>query len=149
MTARRLNWVLAIALVVMTTIAAVSAGAAVFMLRNPGVIVAATQAFETYPRPLRVALRGQLRARARALAPEIAAYDRARTEMFEAMRARPFDRQRLDAAMADVRAAVTALQAGTHEILADAIEDADPELRRRIELPRRTAIGRYRDFIGR
>lgn len=147
MTARRLNWVLAIALVVATAIAAVSIGAATFMWRNPGLVVAASQALETYPRPLRARLRSALREQAPMLAPELAAYDRARRAMFEAMAAEPFDRAALDAAMADVRATVTSLQARTQAVLADTIEAAEPSLRRRIDPPERSAVGRLGDLV--
>lgn len=146
MTARRLNWILAIMLAVMTTVAALTAGAAVYMVRNPGIVWAATQAVETYPRPLRRTLRERLRAEGRQIAPELAAYVRARQQMFEAMSAEPFDRDALEAAMAEARRALGALQARSHAVLADTVEDADPHLRRQITPPRRDAIDRLERF---
>ena len=73
--------------------------------------------------------RDQLRAR-------INAIEAARQRMFEAMRAQPFDSAALEAAFADLRAETVALQQAGQGVVAAAIADAPPEMRRNIRPPR-------------
>ncbi len=56
----------------------------------------------------------------------------AHQRMFETMRAQPFDRAALEAAFADVRQKTNALQAAGQELVAEAVAEAPPEVRRRI-----------------
>ncbi len=67
----------------------------------------------------------------------------ARTRMFELMRQDPLDRQALALAMARVRELASVLQKIGHEAVLRAIEDADPEVRARIE-PRGPRWWRHR-----
>jgi uncharacterized membrane protein len=60
----------------------------------------------------------------------------ARRAMFEAMRAETFDRGALEAAFADVRTKTMALQEIGQQVVARAIEQASPETRAKIRLPR-------------
>jgi fructose-1,6-bisphosphatase/sedoheptulose 1,7-bisphosphatase-like protein len=60
---------------------------------------------------------------------------RARGEMFAAMKAVPFDRARLDRAMAEVRAKTQALQSVGQAALAAAVAAATPETRAKIKAP--------------
>ncbi len=70
--------------------------------------------------------RDQFRAR-------IDAIQDARQRMFEAMRAEPFDQDALEATFADVRAKTNDVQAIGQSIVAGAIADASPDVRRRIK----------------
>ena len=60
----------------------------------------------------------------------------ARRQMFEAMRADPFDAAALNAAYADLRAKTNDLQEAGQAIVTDAIAKATPEVRSRIRPPR-------------
>jgi uncharacterized membrane protein len=60
----------------------------------------------------------------------------ARQRMFEAMRAEPFDKAKLEAAFADVRARTNDVQALGQTIVADAIASASPQTRSKIRPPR-------------
>ena len=135
MTARRLNIVLGVALVVMTMVAAISTGAAIWMARNPGALLAATQALETWPRPVRQAMREALVTGKDAFADDLRAYEQARRTMFEILRADPVDRAGYDAAAADARNAVLRLQENLHRITADTVAPMPPGTRAQIRPP--------------
>ena len=60
----------------------------------------------------------------------------ARMRMFEAMRAEPFDRARLEAAYADLRSRTNDIQALGQSIVAEAVAQASAETRSKIRPPR-------------
>lgn len=60
----------------------------------------------------------------------------ARMRMFEAMRASPFDRAKLEAAYAELRAKTNEVQALGQGIVAEAVAQAPPDVRARIRPPR-------------
>ncbi len=62
----------------------------------------------------------------------------ARQKMFQAMRAEPLDRPALEAAFADLRQKTNDLQMAGQELVAGAIEDTPPDVRRHIKPPRPT-----------
>ncbi|GAB4352832.1 MAG: hypothetical protein Kow0026_10630 [Oricola sp.] len=135
MTARRLNWVLAIILVPMTVLAFLSAGAAVWMWRNPGAVMVVRQTVETYPAPLRKALRAEFRASRADVADDVARLDAARRRVLELLKADPLDEDAVRAAMAEVRTAVSDLQAVGQEHLLKVMRAADPAERAKIRVP--------------
>jgi hypothetical protein len=59
----------------------------------------------------------------------------ARRQMFQAMRANPFDPAALEQAYADMRARTTELQAIGQDIMLDAVEHASPDARAQIKPP--------------
>jgi hypothetical protein len=63
------------------------------------------------------------------------AVNKARQQMFEAMRAQPFNQTALDAAFADYRASTVALQKAGQDLVARAIAQAPPDVRRKIKPP--------------
>ena len=146
MSARRLNWVLAAILAAMTVFAFLSSGAAAWMWRNPGAVMAMRQAVELYPAPLRRAMRAELAANRGEVSEEVARLDEARRRMFELMRADPLDEEAIRAAMKDVRDAVTDLQAVGQEHLLAVMRKADPADRAKISVPEEGFSERLRSF---
>ncbi len=135
MTARRLNRVLAILLILATIVATLSTGAAIFMVRSPGLVFVASQAMQSYPAPVRRALRENYQQAVASFDDDVVAYQAALGRMFEAMAAEPFDRAALDAAMAETRNRLATVQARSHAVLADTIEAAEPAQRAEIRPP--------------
>ena len=146
MTARRLNRVLAVILAAMTVFAFLSAGAAAWMWRNPGAVMAVRQAVELYPAPLRRAIRAELAANRGEMTEDVAGIDAARRRMFELMRADPLDEEAIRAAMKDVRDAVTAVQAVGQEHLLEVMRKADPADRAKIRVPEENFSEHLRSF---
>jgi hypothetical protein len=66
----------------------------------------------------------------------------ARRQMFQTMRAVPFDAAALDKAYADMRARTTDLQAIGQQILVDAVSHAPDDLRAQIKSPPQRGPGR-------
>lgn len=60
----------------------------------------------------------------------------ARQRMFQAMRAEPLDRKALEAAFADLRQKTNELQLAGQELVAGALADSPPDVRRHIRPPR-------------
>ncbi|MEX0851907.1 MAG: periplasmic heavy metal sensor [Bauldia sp.] len=60
---------------------------------------------------------------------------RARDRMFEAMRSEPLDRAVLEAAFNDMREKTNALQQAGQDLVAGALADAPPDVRRHIKPP--------------
>ena len=146
MTARRLNRVLAVILAAMTVFAFLSAGAAAWMWRNPGAVMAVRQAVEIYPAPLRRAIRADLAANRGEMKEDVARIDAARRRMLELMRAEPLDEKAIRGAMKDVRDAVAAVQAVGQEHLLDVMRKADPADRSRIRVPKEDLSERLQSF---
>jgi uncharacterized membrane protein len=90
-----------------------------------------------YPQPIRSAARETLRQNRGDVIAALARLRRARLAMFDAARAPEFDPAALEAAMAEVRAATTALQAIGQSALAKAISNASPQERANIRRPER------------
>lgn len=88
-----------------------------------------------FPDEIRRGVGRGLIARRGALRDGLAALSEARAAMFEAMRAEPFDAARLSAAMAEVRARGADLQRMAHDAVAEAVADAEPEVRAAIRPP--------------
>lgn len=135
MTARRLNKVLLAILVPVTILAFLSAGAAMWMWRNPGAVVAVRQAVDVYPPVIRRAIRAEFEASRGDVAADTARIDRARARLFELLRAEPLDEDAIRAAMTEVREAVSDLQALGQERLLDVMRRADPADRAKIRVP--------------
>jgi uncharacterized membrane protein len=101
-----------------------------------------------YPQPIRAALKAEMQADRADIRERLKELRRARRESFEAMRADPFDADRLAAALAAERAAVTRLQEGGHAILERVIAAAPAAERAEIERSRK-GEERRRDRDGR
>jgi uncharacterized membrane protein len=90
-----------------------------------------------YPQPIRSAAREALRENRGELIPALVRLRRARLAMFDAARAAEFEPATLEAAMAEVRSATTAVQAIAQGALAKAIRGASPQDRATIRPPER------------
>jgi uncharacterized membrane protein len=146
MTARRLNWILLILLVPALIVALFSTGAAIWMWRHPGVVLAASQSAKTFPPELRRVMRADIGAGVAEARPDIEAYVAARRRMFELMRADPLDEAALKSAMVDVRDAVARLQQHAQDRQVEILKSADPELRAKISLPENDLLERIERF---
>jgi uncharacterized membrane protein len=69
------------------------------------------------------------------------AVQKARQEMFDAMRAQPFDPAALDAAFTDYRSSTAALQKVGEDLVAKAIANVPPDVRRKIKPPGQNPSG--------
>jgi uncharacterized membrane protein len=83
-----------------------------------------TRGFSDLPQPIRAEFRTLLRENREGLMAPLAELGEARRAMFEAAAARPYDRATVEAAMARVRAASTALQLKGQELLLRAFDEA-------------------------
>lgn len=146
MTARRLNKILVAILVPTVILAFLSAGAAAWMWRNPGAVMAVRQAVETYPAPIRRAMRAEFSENRTEVAGEVARIDAARRRMFELMRAETLDEAAIRDAMAEVREAVSAAQAVGQEHILDVMREADPAVRAQIRVPEEGFSERLQSF---
>jgi uncharacterized membrane protein len=93
-----------------------------------------------YPQAIRTAAREALRQNRAEVFPALARLRRARLAMFDAARAAEFDPAALEAAMAEVRSATTAVQAIAQGALARAIRGASPQDRAAIRRPERLNV---------
>lgn len=91
--------------------------------------IAVERALAGYPVELRREVARRLLTDREAVRTAVQALREARQTMLAQMRAEPLDRAELDAAMADVRTATTALQARVHLALGASIEQAPAHLR--------------------
>lgn len=89
-----------------------------------------------FPREIQGDIMDQLRAHRGEFRARLDAVRAARQQMFEAMRADPFNRAALDGAFTDLRDKTNAIQAIGQTIVADAIANAPPDVRARIRPPR-------------
>lgn len=89
-----------------------------------------------FPPQVRTAIQVRADERRDELRELVSAVQESRMRMVEAMRADPFDAAALDAAFADLRAQVTALQEAGQEIVGDAIATAPADARSQIRLGR-------------
>ncbi|QKV19378.1 periplasmic heavy metal sensor [Oricola thermophila] len=146
MTARRLNRILVAILVPLAIFAFLSAGAAAWMWRNPGAVLAVRQSVEIYPRDLRRAIRAEFGRARLEVRGEVARVDAARARLYELLREEELDEVAVRAAMADLRDAVSDLQALGHEHLLAVMRGATPEQRAAIRVPERgleERLGRF------
>ena len=146
MTARGLNKLLVAILIPLAIFAFLSAGAAAWMWRNPGAVLAVRQAVETYPAPLRRAIRAEYAASRGTVIDDVARVDAARKRMFELMRADPLDEDAISAAMAEVRDSVSNLQAIGQDHLLKVMREADPADRAKIRIPETGFSDRLQSF---
>lgn len=146
MTARGLNKLLVAILVPVSILAFLSTGTAMWMWRNPGAVMAVRQAVDVYPPALRRAIRAEFDTYRDTVRADVADIDAARQRMFDLMRADPLDEEAIRAAMADVRQAVSDLQATGQEHLLDVMRDADPTERAKIRTPREGFSARLESF---
>jgi len=129
--------VLAVCLALSLSVNLFAAGA-LFAMRwfhSPGGAVMAA-AMQAYPPDLRREIGRKLfqdRAELRAAGQQLRD---ARQRMFALMRADPIDHDALAAAMAEVRAKTTALQAMLQKLVAESLESVPPSERQKIEAPR-------------
>jgi uncharacterized membrane protein len=93
------------------------------------------QLAERFPPEIRRAVAGDLIARRDEGFKALDELRAARREAFAAMRAEPFDRMRLERALAAVRAKTQTLQAFGHAALATALAAAAAEARAKIKVP--------------
>ena len=75
MTARRLNKILVAILIPLALFAFLSAGAAAWMWRNPGAVMAVRQSVQIYPAPIRRAIRAEFNENRATVAADVARID--------------------------------------------------------------------------
>jgi hypothetical protein len=92
------------------------------------------------PQEIQRAVLEETRANRPELRAKLQDLEQAQQRMYQAMRAQPFDEAALNTALGDYRDKTTALQAAGQQILADAVAQAPPEVRRRIRPPQRPAL---------
>ena len=112
----------------------IAAGAG-FQQRVAGFDRSIMQIAERFPREIRRAVAADLIARRDEGFKALDELRTARREMFAAMRAEPFDRMRLERALAAVRAKTQTLQAFGQAALAAALAAASAETRQKIKPP--------------
>jgi hypothetical protein len=88
-----------------------------------------------FPPEIQRAIADQTKANRPQLRAGLEAVQAARQKMFEAMRAQPFNQAALDAAFAEYRTSTVALQKAGQDVVAQAIGQAPPDVRRKIRLP--------------
>ena len=106
-----------------------------FQKRLAGFDRSIAQIAERFPREIRRAVAADLIARRAEGFKALDELRKARREMFAAMRAEPFDRLRLERALATVRAKTETLQAFGQSALATALAAAPAETRQKIKPP--------------
>ena len=106
-----------------------------FQKRLAGFDRSIAQIAERFPREIRRAVAADLIARRDEGFKALDELRTARREMFAAMRAEPFDRMRLERALAAVRAKTQTLQAFGQSALAAALAAASSETRAKIKPP--------------
>ena len=126
MTARRLNTVLVAIIISLAVLAFVSAGATVWMWRHPAFVMIVRQAVDTYPPSIRWGIRDEFRQFHGEAVEDIARLDELRRRLFDLLRAKTLDEVAIRAAMADVRVAVSNLQAAGQEHMLAVIRKRAP-----------------------
>jgi uncharacterized membrane protein len=141
-------WALVIALVLSVGLNLFGAGVAVSLMRvreaASGIVRDVAGLSARFPPELRRGMRRALFVEREALRDDLAALSEARAAMFEAMRAEPFDPAAVAAAMAEVRARTTALQARAQGAALEALREADAGTRALITPPERRGGGLLR-----
>jgi len=88
-----------------------------------------------FPQEIQRAIADTTKANRPQLRTRLDAVQKARQDLFEAMRAQPFNQPRLESAFADYRVAVAALQQAGEDVMTQAIAQAPPDVRRKIKPP--------------
>lgn len=88
-----------------------------------------------YPDDIRRDIRANVIAERTELQRGLAAFNATRAELFAAMRAPEFDRDRIEALMAEVRAHTTSVQQNLQAATLEAVAGASPEVRAEIKTP--------------
>jgi len=95
-----------------------------------------TMGMRDFPPEIRRAVSERARSNRSEFRAKVNDVEAARRRMFEAMRAEPLDRKALEAAFADLRQKTNDLQLAGQELVAGALADAPPDVRRHIRPPR-------------
>ena len=96
------------------------------------VVAAAVRGF---PQEIQRAIADSTKANRPQIRTRLEAVQRARQDLFEAMRAQPFNQPSLEKAFADYRTSVAALQKAGEDVMTQAIAQAPPDVRRKIKPP--------------
>jgi hypothetical protein len=96
------------------------------------VLASATRSF---PPEIQRAIADTTKANRPQLRTRLEAVQKARQDMFDAMRAQPFNQPVLEKAFADYRISTAALQKASEDVMTQAIAQAPPDVRRKIKPP--------------